>query len=158
MSVRQALDYVCAQVGAQWRVNADGTLDAGLPDTVWGATATAFIARRAGASGTAPTPVEAVEIAATSSAAEFASKVIALGKGDGPNVPVASAGGTAPVQLWDGTTATMAAVVSADTTTSPAQVAAEQLALYGALATGADITVRLADPGKVLQRSTRATA
>lgn len=36
LGLREMIDYVCAQAGAVWRLNTDGTIDAAAPDTLFG--------------------------------------------------------------------------------------------------------------------------
>lgn len=156
-TVRQALDFVCSQVGAEWRVNPDGTLDAGTADALWGATPDVLIARRAGVGGTGPTPVEAVEISSSSNATEFANEVVALGKGEGPALPSSTSLTGSGIARWDGALATITRVVSAESVDSAglASVAAEQRALWDEIEVGAAVTARLADPGRVLRPGQR---
>jgi len=46
ISRREALDYVCARFGAEWRVNPDLTLDVDYVDTLYGATPVAMVSPR----------------------------------------------------------------------------------------------------------------
>lgn len=43
---RAAIDYVCETFGAEWRVNNNGTLDAGLPEDLYEAEPTAVLVKR----------------------------------------------------------------------------------------------------------------
>ena len=110
---RAALDYVCAIAGAEWRVNPDGTVDAGHVSTMWQVTPNDVIMRRAGAGNVALNGIEAGELATERDCSTWTSYVVVLGPGEGDNVTSGTASIASPYKDFLGNTAEVASVVNA---------------------------------------------
>lgn len=91
---REALDFACRAMGAEWRVNPDGTLDAAAAGTLFTSTPTTVITKAAeGRQGTT-SGLDATAMSASRDAAGYTTKVIVVAKtGDQSLAPTASASG-----------------------------------------------------------------
>lgn len=87
---RQALDYFCDLAGADWRVNGDGTLDAGPPDVLFvGDPQTAVIRRESGYDmGLRALPGSS---RLDSDVEDFSTRVVTLAEGEGSQIAVGTA-------------------------------------------------------------------
>jgi len=94
MSRREALSHACRSVGAEWRVNADGTFDAAAPATLFVATPDTVITRKPQGTEGALQGIEATRLEQSRDVAKYTTKVIVVGKtGDGALVATGSATG-----------------------------------------------------------------
>ena len=94
MSRREALSHACRSVGAEWRVNADGTFDAAAPATLFVATPDTVITRHPQGTEGALQGIEATRLEQSRDVAKYTTKVIVVGKtGDGALVATGSATG-----------------------------------------------------------------
>jgi len=94
---REALDYVCRAVGAEWRVNPSGTLDAAAPATLFptATTPTAVITRRAGSNNEgALNGFDVSNMNQSRSVNGYTTKVFIAGRtGDGAPIAIGSSTG-----------------------------------------------------------------
>lgn len=94
---REALDWVCRAVGAEWRVNHDFTLDAAAASALFVSTPRAVITRRtemAEALTTVNYGLQGIDLDQARDVEGYTTKVIVVGKtGDGAPVAVGSATG-----------------------------------------------------------------
>lgn len=118
-SPREALDYVCDTVGAEWRVNGDGTLDAGPASAVF-ASGRALIVRRAADAGEDMTLRAFPGPAQTDRDLEdFTTRVVVLGEVDGTSVVQGSwdiSGGLNPYKDIHGNAVQLTRLVSESST------------------------------------------
>lgn len=87
-SPRAAIGYVCGLFGAQYRVNGDGTLDAGLASDLYNTTAPTCIVVRKGAGK--DMSVEAIEgkLDLQTDVIDYTTRVVLVASGQGPQTPV----------------------------------------------------------------------
>lgn len=94
MSRREALSHACRSVGAEWRVNPDGTFDAAAPATLFVSTPEVVITRHPQGTEGALQGIEATRLEQSRDVAKYTTKVIVVGKtGDGALVATGSATG-----------------------------------------------------------------
>ena len=94
MTRREALIHMCRAVGAEWRVNPNGTLDAAAPATLWGSTAKAMVTRKPEGSEGTLRGLEATDITPSQNIDGYTTKVIVVGRlNDGAAVATGSATG-----------------------------------------------------------------
>ena len=96
MSRREAIDYVCRQCNAEWRVNMDGTFDANSRAALFTTTPTVVIQRKGEGPEGDLKGVQAVQINQSRNVYGYTTKVYTIGqRGDGAKVTVASASSSA---------------------------------------------------------------
>ena len=89
---REAIDFAARSVGAEWRVQPDGTLDAAASSTLFVATPTAVITRNADGSEGGYTGIGVAALNRARDIDGYTTKVIVVGKvGDGADVATGSA-------------------------------------------------------------------
>ena len=94
MSRREALAHACRSMGAEWRVNPNGTFDAAAPATLFVATPDTVITRKPQGTEGALQGIEATRMDQARDVAKYTTKVIVVGKtGDGASVATGSATG-----------------------------------------------------------------
>lgn len=114
-NARAALNYVCDLLGAEWRINPAGTVDAGLPSTLWTVTPNDVITRRAGVQVGDINGIEAAELANEIDAINYASRVVAVGRGAGVAAPTATASSASPYTDYFGNTVVATHLLNAAT-------------------------------------------
>lgn len=85
VTIREALDYVCRMVDAEWRVNPDGTLDAGPKATLWpsNTTPTVVVTRKEGSREPTIRGLETRDMAREKDARRYATRVVAVAESVG---------------------------------------------------------------------------
>ena len=89
MTRREAFTHVCRQVGAEWRINPNFTLDAGASSTLFVSTPTAVVTRLEQSSEGSLRGVQAQELVAANDVRGYVQKMIVVGK-NGDGAPVAT--------------------------------------------------------------------
>lgn len=152
---RAALDYVCAVAGAEWRVNPDGTVDAGHVSTMWQVTPNDVIMRRAGAGNVALNGIEAGDLATERDSSTWTSWVVVFGQGDGTNIATGQANISSPYKDFLGNTAEVVGIVNAPSglPTSAALIAAanDQLTRNNTVLPQLSITSEMYDVGRYVR-------
>lgn len=105
---REALHFACQVMGAEWRINPDGTFDAAAASTLFVTNPTAVIVRNSGGrdGAAAYTGINATEIVVAQDIDGYTTKAIIIGqKGDGAEFAVgtASAGSVTKKDLFNNT-------------------------------------------------------
>lgn len=80
---REALDDVCRKIGAEYRVNPDGTVDAAAPSTLFGSTATVVVTRKEEGRDGPYRGLQGSVISTSRDIEEFVSKAIVVTRGTG---------------------------------------------------------------------------
>lgn len=87
MTRREAIDYVCKTVGAEWVVNPDLTVDAAAPSTLFVSTPTVVITRKPEGTEGATIGIEATQASRNSTIRGYANTIGVIGQnGDGAKV------------------------------------------------------------------------
>ncbi|GII88287.1 hypothetical protein Ssi03_62770 [Sphaerisporangium siamense] len=89
-SRRSAIDYVCQTMGAEWRVNGNGTLDAGPAANLWLTSPQCVIVRKGAGRDLTLTGLPG-EIQLTRDVEDWTSRVVLLAEGEGDAVATGSA-------------------------------------------------------------------
>lgn len=130
-SPREAIDYVCTTMGAEWRVNNDATLDAGLASDLFVTTpVNAIVARDAGVDMAVRAMPGHAQLA--QDVEDFTTRVVLLAQGDGASVATGSADilpGLNPYKDLHGNTIRLTRLVSESATDQGNAAARAQLAL-----------------------------
>lgn len=157
MSRREALDAVCLAVGAEWRVNPDGSIDVGPVGTLWPSSTapTVIVTRNKESQDGLLRGLESTSLEVRRSATGYTTKVIAVTAGSGATVPVVSATGTTPYFDQRGNPLVMERLMDAptDTSTNAGLAAAALLTQFNQPARELTLTsatygvTRLVDPG-----------
>lgn len=92
---REALASVCSLLGAEYRVNADGTVDAADPDLLFTSTPTVVVTRRPGSTEPHITGINGSTIVTAVDVDDFFSKAVVVPKGTGAAVTTTTVAGTA---------------------------------------------------------------
>lgn len=99
---REALDAVCRQIGAEYRVNPNGTVDAGAPATLFGSTATVVVTNKEeGRDG----PFQGLEgslIVTASDVDDYITRAIVITQGEGAAATATTVSGTASFRDYAG--------------------------------------------------------
>lgn len=91
LGLREMIDYVCAQAGAVWRINTDGTLDAAAPDTLFGTTPSVLVADQPTTELGGPlTGIRGRVVGLLEDASQIAKRTIGYGEGVGTDIEVAT--------------------------------------------------------------------
>lgn len=92
MSRREALTHMCRSVGAEWRVNADGTFDAATAANLFRTTPSTVITRKAEGPSGGFYGLQATRLVQARDVSKYTSEVVVVGKsGDGAVVATGSA-------------------------------------------------------------------
>lgn len=83
---RQALDYICSSFGAEWRVNPDGSLDAGEPDQLYDPTPSAVVARELGGDDLEVRGLPSDKLETEIDADLYSTRVVLLAEGSGDHI------------------------------------------------------------------------
>jgi hypothetical protein len=130
-SPREAIDYVCTTMGAEWRVNNNGTLDAGLASDLFVTTpVNAIVARDSGVDLAVRAMPGHAQLA--SDVEDFTTRVVLLAQGDGASVATGTADiapGLNPYKDIHGNTVKLTRMVSESATDQGNAAARAQLAL-----------------------------
>ncbi len=130
-SPREAIDYVCTTMGAEWRVNNNGTLDAGLASDLYVTTpVNAIVARDAGVDLAVRAMPGHAQL--TADVEDFTTRVVLLAQGDGASVATGTADiapGLNPYKDLHGNTVKLTRMVSESATDQGNATARAQLAL-----------------------------
>lgn len=124
MTRREAIDAVCRSVGAEWRVNPNGTLDAAAPATLFTATPEIVITRHPQGNDGAFRGIEVGAIGTSESVATYVTKAIVVGDG---LVSAEASGSTSYKDLLNGNVV-FESFVSAPSDAAPSAVATAILA------------------------------
>ncbi|GAA3027192.1 fibronectin type III domain-containing protein [Streptosporangium longisporum] len=89
-SRRQAIDYVCSTMGCDWRVNGNGTLDAGPPASLFKTTPTCVIVREGAAGPDMALTGLPGDMALARDVEDWTSRVVLLAEGEGASVATAA--------------------------------------------------------------------
>lgn len=89
-SPRNAIEYVCDVFGAEFRVNGDGTLDAGLPDDLFEATPRAIVLAREIGRDIDITTLEG-DTESEADVIDWSSRVVLLAEGEGESIKTGAA-------------------------------------------------------------------
>lgn len=133
---REALDFACRAMGAEWRVNPSGTLDAAAPSTLFVSTPTAVITRRPDAKQGTRRGLEATELTVGRDVAGYTTKVIAVARtGDTALAPTGTATGANVYKDYNNNDVVLERLVDATDTPagSVADVATATLALWSSV-------------------------
>lgn len=119
MTQRAAVDYICARLGAEWRVNPDGTLDAASPDLLFAqyTTPSTIVVRKEGGADYNVTGLKVDLLTESVNAAQWNSQVLLMGQGEGAAMlqEVATIG-VNPYLGFDGGALNMARMVDSPST------------------------------------------
>jgi hypothetical protein len=130
-SPREAIDYVCTTMGAEWRVNNNGTLDAGLASDLFVTTpVNAIVAQDAGVDLAVRAMPGHAQLA--SDVEDYTTRVVLLAQGDGASVATGTADiapGLNPYKDLHGNTVKRTRMVSESATDQGNATARAQLAL-----------------------------
>jgi hypothetical protein len=91
---REALDAVVRQVGAEYRINPTGTIDAAAPDTLFGATPDVVITRKPEGRDGGYWGLEGSTIAKSTDTDEYISRAIVVTRGEGSAATATTVAGT----------------------------------------------------------------
>lgn len=112
---REALDAVCRSAGAEWRVNPNGTIDAGTPANMFRTTPRVIITRRPEGIGGELVGLDGGLIVAPGDVEQYTTKAIAVVKGEGSTVPTGSATNASPYKDLNNNAVVMERLVNAPT-------------------------------------------
>lgn len=153
---REAIDAVCRSVGAEWRVNPDGTIDAAATGDLFVSSPEVVVTRKVGGVGSGVLQgVQGSLIVTAQDVEQYTTEVIAVVKGEGTTVPTATAtGSTSYVDLF-GNPVVMQRFVNSptDPAANASQIAAATLGQYNAvrqelsLASSTYTVSRIVQPG-----------
>ena len=136
MSRREAIDHMCRAVGAEWRINPNGTLDAATPANLFAnyTTPKAVMTRKPEGTEGGLVGLEAVDVVRSTDVRGYTTKVIAVGKaGDGSQLPVGTATQSSPYKDLLNNAVVMERLI--DAPNEPANnitlLASSVLAMYG---------------------------
>lgn len=130
-SPREAIDYVCTTMGAAWRVNGDGSLDAGLESDLFVTTPVTAIVRRGAGLDMALRGLPG-DISLAEDVQDFTTRVVLLAQGTQGSTATGSAdiaGGLNPYKDVHGNTIKLTRLVSESTTDQSNATARAQLQL-----------------------------
>jgi hypothetical protein len=99
---REALDAVCRQLGAEYRINPNGTIDAAAPDTLFGATPEVVITRKPEGRDGGYWGLEGTTIVKSTDTDDYVSKALVVTKGEGSAATVTTRTGTASFRDFAG--------------------------------------------------------
>lgn len=114
---RGAIDFVCQAFGGEWRINPNGTLDAGLNTALFRSTPQVIATRRGVGSDPQMRGVLGARIGLSEDTEDYVTNVTVLGQGEGPGIGtgVAFVVGTPYRQALTSNDASLVRVVSAPT-------------------------------------------
>jgi hypothetical protein len=90
-SRRKAIDYVCATMGAEWRVNGNATLDAGPIANLYATTPACVIVRKGSAGRDMALTALPGDMDLQRDVEDFTTRVVLLAEGEGPSISTGSA-------------------------------------------------------------------
>jgi hypothetical protein len=136
---REAFDAMCRAVGAEWRVNPDGTVDAALATTLFtSATPEIIITRRPQGPDGALRGIEVANITTNESAATYITKAIVVGDA----LELGSATGSTTYKDFRNNNVVMEGLVNAPAEEAPSAVATAVLAERNAIRRELTLTSR----------------
>ena len=142
---REAIDYVCRSVGAEWKISPAGALSAAAPGTLHAAytSPTAVITRHNQSSEGSLKGVDAADLRMGGTLGGYSTKVIVVGKnGDGAQVATGSATNSTTYKDLQGNDVVLERLVNAPTApaTDVSTMATNTAALFSAARTSVKLT------------------
>lgn len=115
---RQAIEYATQTFGAEWRVNGNGTLDAGLATSLYNTTPRAIILRKAHGRDLVQRSFRG-QLELGTDSEDYTTRVVLLGEGEGDQISTGSADLPAPTPFKDihGNLLQMVRLISESSTT-----------------------------------------
>lgn len=155
MSRRAALDYVCDYFAGEWRVNPDGSLDAGPASSLFVVTPTAVVMRRGGGADLNIRGLDAETMNRAIDSEDYTTKVVVVAGGRSEPYRTGSATispATAYKDLLGGAVQMTRLVESSDTAPgNEANVAQAQLNAFSATRKAITLSARLYDIGRAVK-------
>lgn len=139
---REMFDAVCQRMGAEWRVNPDGTLDAGKPEYLFTVDPTLMVTDQPSGHLGAVEGINGNVTSPTIDVSGVTSQVVVVGTGEGSGVVIESSSVLDVGKKLDGVDLIHRRSVNApaDDSTNSAAIAASTLALFSTARTGFGVT------------------
>jgi hypothetical protein len=112
---REALDAVCRQIGAEYRVNANGSIDAAAPSTLFGSTATVVVTNKEEGRDGPYQGLEGSLIVTASDVDEYITKAIVVTRGEGSAATATTTTGSTAYRDFAGNTTHVERYIDAPT-------------------------------------------